>query len=205
MSRWQGFLYDPHNLRFKPAYRYVDGEVVFFPNPLDPEMTSKEEVRALLIELAKTDYWASGAARVVAEFPYSIRLLSVIRYAVQNIRGTSVYETELWDSPEGRAILNYLLDDFEQSARAAGTRPALLFIPVVNNWAEGRVAPRYANFLREERLQDSSFIVIDVADAEFDLARFSILPFRGHPSVFGNEVIAGHILATAAPDLDLER
>ena len=98
-----------------------------------------------------------------------------------------------------------MLDDFEQSARAAGTRPALLFIPVVNNWAEGRAAPRYANFLQEERLQDSSFIVIDVADAEFDLARFSILPFRGHPSVFGNEVIAGHILATAAPDLDFER
>ena len=89
----------------------------------------------------------------------------------------------------------YLLHDFVSSARQNGTRPLLLLIPDVNSWKGGRKAAAYEGFLRETLASATLDLpVIDIASVPFDEDRFSVAPFAGHPSAYGNGIIAEAIL-----------
>ena len=47
--------------------------------------------------------------------------------------------------------------------------------------------------------------VIDVAKTAFDERRFSLMPFEGHASVYGNTVIADTVLERLRPMLEAAR
>jgi len=72
--------------------------------------------------------------------------------------------------------------------------PVIMFIPTIRNWEDSRTVPGYRNFKEEVLAREfGNVTVIDVYEAEFDEARFSILPYRGHPNPYGNQVIAEHV------------
>jgi hypothetical protein len=89
----------------------------------------------------------------------------------------------------------YLLRRFVAHAKQHGTQPVVLLIPEIHRWRDGRAAPRYDEFVeRVLPLAKLDAVVVDVAKAEFDERRFSVAPFEGHASAYGNRVIAGTLL-----------
>jgi hypothetical protein len=180
---------------FKPSFRYVEDEVVFLPNPLDATVTTVAEVRELALAVAETDYWAQGWARVLPEFPYSLQVLRTGQYLMTSRISTPHYLVNIWNTDEGRHLMLYLLSRFAEHARKHGTRGVVLLIPEIHEWKDGRVPPGYGDFLDQvlvpERL---GLTIVDVAAHEFDAERFSIAPFAGHASAYGNRVIADAVL-----------
>ena len=196
LNRYRPFLApDTHGtLGFKPSFRRSNDTVVLLPNPLHSEVSTVKEVKTLAISLIPTDYWARDAARVFPEFPYSMQLLATVLRATRREASTLRFSDNIWNVPEGRAVMLHLLTEFTAGAKRYGTRPVLLMIPKVNYSRDGRMTPPYKAFLREELAGARLDLqVIDVADASFDERKFNLLPFEGHPSAYGNEVIAAAV------------
>jgi hypothetical protein len=180
---------------FKPSFRYVDGEIVFLPNPMGDGVTTIADVRALALEVAPTDYWAQQWARVLPEFPYSLQMLRTARYLVETRLGTPHYMVNVWNTDQGREVMLHLLRRFEAGAKQHGTRGVVLLIPETHEWKNGRVPAHYADFLANV-LPGEIFdlVIVDIAEAPFDEHRFSVKPFEGHASAYGNRVIAETVL-----------
>jgi hypothetical protein len=192
-------------LGFKPSFRYFDGNVVFLPNPLQGPSTVRE-VRELAISLADTDYWAEGWARVLPEFPYSLQMLRTGVYTIRSRIGTPLYSTNIWNTDEGRRVMLHLLKQFVAGAQDHHTHAVLLLIPDVNAWREQRAAPAYADFVRRDLAPAGlDLTVIDIAGAPFDEHRFSVKPFEGHASAYGNAIIADTVLEHLSPVLEAAR
>ena len=181
-------------LAFKPSYQYLDDAVRFLPNPLTAEMKTKDQVMELALTVAPTDYWESRQIRVAPAFPYSLHALKVIYRAIAEMI-LRPSDEDIWNRPEGREVMLHLLRDFVASARKVDTRPILVLIPRVKNWRHGRTDPAYGRFLTEDLLPESlNMIIIDLSEFAFDEERFNILPYRGHPSPYGNRFIAERII-----------
>lgn len=187
---------------FKPSFRVVEGEVALVPNPLDASVTSVAALHDLAISVADTDYWAQQWARVLPEFPYTLQIARTGRYMIASRLGTPHYLVNTWDTDEGRAVISYLLHRFAAGARRHGTRPVVLLLPETFEWQHGRTKPQYRDFV-EHDLRDAGLdlTIVDVANAEFDESRFSIAPFTGHASPYGNRVIAGALLSEIGDEL----
>ena len=88
----------------------------------------------------------------------------------------------------------YLLRRFVEHAGEHGTRAVVLLIPEIHEWKDGRLPPSYGDFVEQvlapERLD---LTIVDVAAADFDARRFSVAPFSGHASAYGNRVIASDL------------
>ena len=114
-------------------------------------------------------------------------------------------DESIWSTQEGRIVVKHILDEFYKATIENDSVPVVLFIPVVNDWKDGRKIPPYHE-IRTLLLEDGSkdLFVIDIYDADFDESRFSIQPFQGHPSPYGNQVIASHV-ASKLKELTLLR
>jgi hypothetical protein len=180
---------------FKPSFRYVDGKVVFLPNPLDDTVTTVAEVRELAVAVADTDYWAQGWARVMPEFPYSLKVLKTGHYLIASRLSTPHYLVNIWNTDEGRELMLHLLRRFAMHAGEHGTRPVVLLIPEMHEWKTGRLPPSYGAFIEQVLAPEQlGLTIVDVAAAEFDERLFSVAPFEGHASAYGNRVIADAVL-----------
>jgi len=197
LNRYRPFLDGASSgkLGFKPSFRYLDGGVEFLPNPLRTDMTTVEQVRELAIGLAPTDYWARSWARVLPEFPYSLQMVKTGWYAVASRIDTPRHLINIWNTGEGREVMLYLLRQFAAHAQQQQTRAVLLLIPDVNAWRDGRRAPAYAEFVRGDLARARlNLSVLDLAETDFDAQRFSLKPYEGHASAYGNGVIADTVL-----------
>lgn len=190
------------NLGFKPSYRYVDDAIVFLPNAMGRDTTTVAAVRSLALEVASTDYWAQAWARVLPEFPYTLQVARTARYVTQSAAGTPRYLVNIWNTVEGRAVMAHLLHEFATSAAAHSTRPVLLLIPDVNDWSKGRLPADYVDFVEGPLAAAALDLqVVDIARFAFDESRFSIKPFEGHASAYGNTLIAAALLERLGPSL----
>ena len=97
---------------------------------------------------------------------------------------------------EGQRIMQHILEEFVSAAHALRSIPVVLLIPAVRHWEEGRRVPAYNDF-RMEIMKPSfpDLVIVDLYDAEFDESRFNVLPYTGHASSYGNQVIAQHMAA----------
>ena len=193
-------------LAFKPSYRYLDGEVRFLPNPhIDKSMTL-DELEVLTVELARLDYWETRWVYLDPKFPYLYQVVKALPKITEKVIAkfqTAKKYDSIWNTQEGRLVFNHILDEFYNATTDHDSIPVVVFIPSVNNWEEGRKIPPYweiKNLLLED-VRKNPF-VIDIYDADFDESKFSIRPFKGHPSPIGNKVIASHI-ASRLEDLGL--
>jgi hypothetical protein len=203
LNRYRPFLAPNTDgkLGFKPSFRKIDGTVVLVANPWRPDVATPVEVMALARSLIATDYWATGAARVVPEFPYSIQLLNAGMRAMRRKWVDWKTSGNFWDVPEARDVMLHLLAEFTDGAGHYRTRPVLLMIPNLGEWRSGPVAPSYEAFLREALPKaEPDLLVIDLADEGFDAAAMNLMPFKGHLSPYGNEVIAAAILKKLAAE-----
>jgi hypothetical protein len=197
LNRYRPFLVPGTRtkLAFKPAYRERDGRVAALPNPWRPEVRTVAELRALATGVAATDYWAQRSGRVLPRFPYLLQCWNAGLSHVRRKASGADDSRSAWDIPEARRVLLQLLRDFAKDAQRVGTRPVLLFIPNVQDWSRGRLPADYAGFLREDLARAGIELeVVDMASLEFDERSFNVLPYRGHPSAAGNQVIARALL-----------
>ena len=182
-------------LGFKPSLRKIGSRVVLLPNPLHADLITVKEIKALAISLIPTDYWASNAARVLPKFPYSVQLLGAVVRAFDRKFCIRKFSGNVWDIPEGRAVMFHILTEFTDLAIQHGRRPILVMIPKTSDWSHRRKTPAYKAFLREVSAKaHSNLLIVDIDDARFDERNFNLLPFRGHASTYGNDVIATAVL-----------
>jgi len=193
-------------LSFKPSYRYIDGEIRFFPNPHIDESMTLDDLEALTIELASRDYWMTRWVYLVPQFPYVYQIIKVIPMATEKViakvQGMEQDEP-IWNTQEGSVVVKHILEEFYKVTVENDSIPIVVFIPNVNDWKDGRKLPPYRT-IKNQLLEDESksLFVIDIYDADFDESRFSIKPFQGHPGPYGNKVIASNI-ASKLKELDL--
>ncbi len=197
VNRYRPF-YNPETrgkFAFKPSYRYLDDEVRFLPNPLTPDMGTRDQIAELALSVAPTDYWESDRIRVAPAFPYSLQTLKVLyRLIARTLWEPKRSAEKLWNTQEGREILLHLLRDFVASAGKVGTRPILMLIPRVNKWKHGRIDLVYRSFVIRDLLPEFlNMTIIDLSESAFDEEKFSILPYTGHPSPYGNRIIGESI------------
>jgi len=172
-------------LGFKPSHRYRNGLIEFFPSAwTDPDL-SLRELEQLAREAAQNDFHAEQMGNFA--FPFSYQVARTVKMRV--IESPDMKKLQLWDSVEGRGIMNDLVDRFAAQARATGSEPVLLFIPSTATLFRG-IAPGYAGFAAEIRERRPKMTVIDIAEEEFSRPEFNVTPFRGHPSPYGHQVIA---------------
>ena len=200
LNNFRGFvnLNAPPKLAFKPSYRYLNREIRFFPIPsLDSSMTL-EDLKILAMDLAADDYlMAEERLYFSPEFPYSYQVIMAIPRVGQKIFdkfAADPVDESIWSTEEGRLVANHIINNFNRAAIENRTTPIVLFIPRVNAWKDGRKKPPYhaVKMQLEKNIEDGP-LIIDVADANFDESKFSILAFKGHPSPYGNQVIAAQI------------
>lgn len=178
-------------LGFKPFHRYRNGSVEFFPNPwTDPDL-GLAELEQLAREAALRDFYGEQMGNLA--FPFSYQLARMVKMRV--IESPAVKRSQLWDSVEGRAIMNDLVNRFAVVARANGSEPLLLLIPSSATLYK-EMPPGYAGFAAEIRERRPEMAVVDVAEEEFSRPEFNITPFHGHPSPYGNRVIASALART---------
>jgi hypothetical protein len=172
-------------LGFKPSQRYRNGLIEFLPNLwTDPEL-SVRELEQLAKEAAQKDFYAEQMGNFA--FPFSYQVARMVK--LRMIESPDVKREQLWDSVEGRAVMNDLVDRFAAQARAKGSEPVLLLMPSAATLYKG-IAPGYAGFAAEIRERRPEMTVIDIAEKEFSRPEFNVTPFHGHPSPYGNRVIA---------------
>jgi lysophospholipase L1-like esterase len=195
-------------LSFKPSFRYLDGAVRFFPNPPANDSMKLDDLKKLTMKLARQDYWMSRWLYFEPKFPYAYQIAKAMpmisRKVIARFQEAPDYES-IWSTEEGNLVAKHIIEQFYRVSIANDSIPVLLFIPNVNNWANGRKRPEYHDF-KAMLLEDSSIDIatIDIYDANFDESRFSIQPFQGHPSPYGNQIIASHV-ASKLKELDLIR
>ncbi|MBT8137297.1 MAG: hypothetical protein KJO54_09830 [Gammaproteobacteria bacterium] len=186
-------------LAFKPGYRAINGQVVFRPNPLTPATGTPDLVRQLALRIAPDEFWTRQYVRVLPRFPYSLSLARAGQQMFASEGGLVGYALNVWDTREARDVAMHLLEKFAADAAVHGTEAAVMFIPHVNSWSRGRQPADYADFVDKVlRPAGLDLTIVDFADARFDEAKFSIVPFKGHPSPQGNQQLAQFILAGLA-------
>jgi hypothetical protein len=170
-------------LGFKPSFRLVNDQVVLRENPYDRPDLSVESLKELAYAASEWDYWSTRKPRIA--FPYTFQLVKAIYFLLDQ------KFNDLWGKREGMAVMEFIVDDFVETSRGAGSNPVVLFIPTAETMRTGK-APGYARFAEELGARHPELSVIDVLDARFDKERFNVLPFAGigHASPYGNRVIA---------------
>jgi len=172
-------------LGFKPSQRYRKGRIEFFPSSwTDPDL-SVRELERFAIEAAQKDYSAEQMGNLA--FPFSFQVARMVK--LRMIESPDRKRAQLWDSVEGRAVMSDLADRFVTQVRAKDSEPVLLFMPSAAALYR-EIAPGYTGFVAEIRERRPKLTVIDIAEEEFSRPEFNVAPFKGHPSPYGNRVIA---------------
>jgi hypothetical protein len=187
---------------FKPRFVLDDGVLRLIENPMRQPPASEGEFLALAESAREGDlHYQSG---VDYAFPFTANLVRLSALVLLKETGIDGYQWGLlprdpWRHPQASALMRAIIDDFIATAAARGARPVVLFIPSVEaSWvdAAGRTPP-YSSFVERLRADYAAqpVLVVDVAEATFDAARFNVQPFEGHASAYGNQMIADHVAA----------
>lgn len=199
LSLYRGFYNRRENLAAtKPRYYWdADGSVVHMENPLE----SKEQLPKLsdwdfLRTVGKNDYWYQyfekfGLNEMVG-FPYSYYFLKALPYYISRFYSHRIEENapykDLYSNEEATKILNYIIEQFIEDARSAGSVPIILFLPNwmdMNDVVHKEKKTSYADFFTETKKQHPS---------TFDAMSY-FLPYfsRGEPiSDFFQSRMDGH-------------
>jgi hypothetical protein len=183
-------------LGFKPAMRYRDGEIRFLPNPWSDAGASLEALEELARRAARDDYFAERMIRLRAPFTWSLAS------GLWRQMRPELDADEFWEIPEGCVLARHLIDRFVLRARDAGSRPVLLFFPGAEHVRRG-TPPHYRDARDAARRDHPELLVVDMAEEDFDRKLWNVIPYHGHLSAYGNEVVArvlGRALGTRADE-----
>ena len=190
-------------LGFKPMV-VDDGKPRWLPNPLQRSETQADFREALRVS-REYDYWyLLNRERVRPHFPYLLQLLRATAYALKHADAENLYENR-----EALARLDFLVDEFQALARAHDFTPVLLFIPGpadLQRFEQSR-SMRYHRYLAEmrQRTRGTRLVTLDLVERHFQPVRFYRRPFKGHPSPYGQRVIAALLAEAIRPLLSAVR
>lgn len=171
-------------LSFKPGLSCSGDECLPVENLLGPDVRTIDAVQQAVLEARELDYWARTKPELA--YPWSYNAFKLLQLGV--VKLTSQEFEPLWLAPEGVAAMSYIVDDFRDAVRSAGSVPVVLFIPTK---PVKDVPPSYRYFRDRIRSEYPDLPVIDVAEADFDSERFKLTPEGAcHPSKYGHSVIA---------------
>jgi len=179
------------SLTFMPTLRLRGDRLVEFRNPWQDPTLTRDELRQLAISVADYDYWAEYKARI--SFPFTLALLHSSYRAWKGARRSN----DLWNTHEGTAIANALVERFVTTVRGQGSLPVILFFPLPKT-LRGESPPGYAAVRDSLRRRYADVVILDVNEREFDRRLFNTLPFEGHASATGNRVIAAMLVEALA-------
>jgi hypothetical protein len=201
LSSYRPFLTGERAMKmaFKPMLTVDEGGGVrWLPNPMERADTP-EDWTAALARARTTDVWyRENAERVRARFPFLLRLPEALAYTVRH----GVEGEDLYGHPDAVARLDFVMDELVRLAHLHDFVPVALFIPQpsdLRQTADGRTA-QYQGYVAALRARTAAvgLRVVDVAERPFDAARFNRLPFKDHPSPYGQRVIADAVAAVIA-------
>lgn len=201
LSSYRPFLTGERSMKmaFKPMLAVTDSGLGWLPSPLVRADTPDDWVAALA-EARTTDVWyRENQERVRLGFPYLFSLPAALAYAVHH-----TYADDLYDRPDAVARLDFVMDELVRLAQVNDFVPVVLFIPQpadLRRFTHGEAAgyQRYVRALRA-RQATTPLRVVDLLEHPFDAARFNRVPFKDHPSPYGQQVIADTV-ATAIADV----
>lgn len=181
-----------HPLSFSPCLEPARGAVRFHGNVLHTDFGDsfdRRDLKRAVFKSADIDFWSGFKLR--DGFPYAFGLVRCVAHHV--LYGHAAREFNLWRTSAGTMAMDYVLDRYLEISQRRGTKPVVLFIPDVQKWKDGRRQPRYADYAHNLKTRKPGLMVVDVAEAEFEPARFNVSPFKGHASPYGNRVIASYL------------
>ena len=198
-------------LGFQPAFRLASsGQVEMIPNPYDSEALLLQDLRLLAHQIVEQDFWILKRRKLIIRYPYIFQLIRTTRFfAGRKLRVWSgkspnhIDDVNLWETAEGSAIMHHLVDRFVKLTTESHSLPIILFFPPGKTLSDSEV-PQYTQFRNEIEERHADLIVIDIVDHEFDKERFHVRPYKGHASVYGNEVIA-HVIYQIYENITNER
>jgi hypothetical protein len=200
LNSYRPFLTGERAMRmaFKPMLTVGDdGGVRWLPNPLERADTPDDWVAALTRARATDHWYRANAERVRLGFPYLLHVPRAVDYVVRHAGADDLYERA-----DAVTRLDFVMDELVRLAHAHDFVPVVLFVPHPSDLkriARGAAA-RYQSYVAALRARHASagLRIVDLAEHPFDVARFNRLPFKDHPSPYGNRVIADTVAAAIA-------
>ncbi len=199
-------------LGFKPAFQLASsGQVEMIPNPYVSEVLLLHDLRLLAHQIVEQEFWILKSQKIKIGYPYTIQFIRATSFfAGRKMRVWSgksanyIDGVNLWETVEGSAIMHHLVDKFVKLTAESQSLPIILFFPEGETLSDGEV-PQYTQFRNEIEERHDDLFVIDLVDHKFDKERFNVQPYKGHVSVYGNEVIAQVIDQTYQKILNASR
>lgn len=171
-------------LGFKPAFIPDGKSIRLYRNPFKPDMTLNE-LRDTAYQVAEYDFWANQ--KLLLKPPYTWVLMKLVQ---RRFAGTVVTDyRQIWSSSDGIRVMDKIVSRFVDLADRHGIQPVLLLIPDAAIFKR-KEKPVYAEFLEDVSRKHSGLLIVDIAQEKFNSEKFNILPYQGHASAYGNEVIA---------------
>jgi len=153
-----------------------------------------------LVEATKlNDLWyVQNEKRPRFDFPYMVATFEAVKFfAFDVLRWQDLYKDE-----RTVATMTYVLERFVHLSKNYGFRPVFVVFPNPEDLLrlQAKEPAYFEEFLEHvtQRFKDD-MLIVRVLDKDIDLARFHIRPFGGHPSPYGQRVIANAIAESLAP------
>jgi len=156
-----------------------------------PTWPPSEAAGLKLLEAAKEyDFWyGENQKRPKFRFPYFLGTLKAAKFfAFDVLRWQDLYQDE-----RPVSAVNYVLERFVGLSKSYGFRAVFVMFPNPEDLlmlrSDGQAY--YRDYLESVAVRfREDLVLVRVLDEEFDLERFHLRPFAGHPSAYGQQVIA---------------
>jgi lysophospholipase L1-like esterase len=198
-EKWTRFMFKPMLHEGPDGYHWLE-------NPLKKLKDTRDILAAY--EIAKDHDWFYQHPHPVISFPYSLSAVKTLMYSVR-----LKYEgSPDWGHKASENKMKELIKIYLALAQKHGFVPVIVYIPlgfeIKEYFARGHEL-RFNTFLAEiaEEHQATRMIVIDLAKEirglgkTVSMEQFYVRPYDGHPSAYGNKIIAEIIYKNIKPIL----
>ncbi len=177
-------------LGFKPRYACDRNDrLTIESNPMQEFRATPAALQALAARAAESDPYAQSKPRL--SWPFTLGMLKLSYEYGRSRLGFNSWlfpgdpSFNLWTEPASTHLMRCIVGRFVDTARAHGSTPILLFLPTPDR------VPPYRDFVAGLQASRPGVTIVDISKEAFDPARFKIMPNKGHPSAYGNRIIAG--------------
>jgi hypothetical protein len=192
-------------LGFKPRYRCDEQNVLHLePNPLAPFEDDPETLQRLAAQAAARDIYARHMLAFSLPFlPKASQALGdLVRYRLHQASWLDPGTLNFWADPRIAHLMGCIVEHFGTLAKRSGSTPVLVFIPKNGEpLSAGSAPPDYLGFIEQLQERQPGLRIVDIAREQFDAERFLNVRYSGHPSPYGNRVIAAAVARAIRPVL----
>jgi hypothetical protein len=182
----------------KPVF-VVDGDKGRVVNAV-PAWPPSVEARKKLIDAAKKDdlWYGQNQLRPQFSFPYLLTTIQAAKFFLFD----AIRWQDLYQDQRTLTTMNFVLERFLRLSKEFGFRPFFVIFPNPEDLLRIQAKERayYLDF--EEYVTErysGRLTVVPVLDEVFDIEKFNVRRFGGHPSAYGHKVIASAIYKKVEP------